>query len=122
MSDNGQTLQSLLDRVIRMLIIDEVAGEVFLVSGKIEQAVAAQIEDDALLSGLVASHLGHRGDRVRCLWRRDDSFGPREQDRGLEHARLRLGPRLNQPFVNQGRSRGVSSRGSAGRPREFPAG
>ena len=46
--------------------------------------------------------LSHRGDRVRGLGGGDDSLGAGEQDRRLEHARLRQGPRLEEPLVDQG--------------------
>ena len=82
--DCGQCSRGLLDRRGGVLEINQFPGQVLLVRPKVEQSVAAEVEDDALLAVLGAAQVGHGRNRMRSLGRGDDPFGPREQDCGVE--------------------------------------
>ena len=62
----------------------EAAGQIFVVGGHVEMAVAREVEEDRALDPFVVRrHRAHDGavDRVGRLWRRDDPLAAGKSDR-----------------------------------------
>src|SRR5438552_3952260 len=98
----GQMLEGLRDLLGGVLVVLEPAGQIGLVGAQVEEAVAAQVEDDGLLLALLLALerlVDGAADRVRRLRRRQDALGARELDRRLERRDLGDGPRLDDPLV-----------------------
>ena len=53
--------------MVGMVVIDEMAVQVLLVGGEVEQAMAAQVEDDELFARFALGQFGHGGDGVGCF-------------------------------------------------------
>ena len=74
-------------------------GQIGVVGGEVEVAVAAEAEQDrALLARLLGRRglLDRRADRVRGLGRGDDALGAGELDGRLERLVLAVGARLDR--------------------------
>jgi hypothetical protein len=77
----------LLHLVTRIFEVLQLAGGILLVTAEVEQSVAAQVEQDRLACARLAGPQGlvdGKADGVRGLGGRDDAFGARELNRGLE--------------------------------------
>ena len=95
-------------------------GEVLLVAGQVEVAVAAQRgQDHLLLAGLLAAVglTDRRGDRVRRLGRGDDALGAGERERRREALQLRDRLGLGTGRARRRATPAAPCRGSAGRRR-----
>src|SRR5690606_33766936 len=108
--DAGQLRQGPLDDFIRQLVVLQLAGQVRVVGGQVEVAVAAQAKQDrprlALFLGL--ERLVDRGPhRVSRLGRRQYALRPGKLDGGLKDGPLRVRPGLDEPelvgVADQGR-------------------
>ena len=44
--DFGQSLESFLDLLSRIFIIDQFAGQIFIIGSQVEMTVSAQVEED----------------------------------------------------------------------------
>jgi hypothetical protein len=63
--------------------VRERAGEVVVLGGRVEMAVAGEVKQNRPLLGLFVGgsrHLKRSVDRVCCLGRREDPFAPGKQD------------------------------------------
>src|SRR6266852_2885669 len=94
----GHVLERLRDHRGGVLVVLELAGEVALVGGEVEQAVTAQVEDDGLPLALLLALkrlVDGAADGVGRFRRRQYALGARELDRRLECGDLGNGARLD---------------------------
>ena len=108
---SGRRLERRLHVRLRELRVLELPGQVGLVGGHVEVAVAGQAEQDHALLARLLGRLGlvdHRADRVGRLRPGDDPLGAREAQRRGERLVLPVGARLDSPFLTSPHSIGES--------------